>query len=162
MENTLKTTITIEFAASEVQTAAEILAHVAAARKIAGYTERCPSAPAAQADDAEPAPERPTRGRKPRAAKAVESTVEPEIEPQPVDDPGDLPSDDTEPTPAENKSGVTHDDIREVMVGVIDADDSNRERVLAKLKAVGAKSVGTIPDDELGGFYEFLVGLKNA
>lgn len=57
---------------------------------------------------------------------------------------------------------VTHDDVRDLMAEVIEADEDNRPKVLKQLNKIGAKSVGTIKDEDLADFFGFLQSLKDA
>ena len=85
------------------------------------------------------------------AAQSGELDAEPEPKADADDDARD-----------ERSSGVTHDDIRDLMAEVIDADEDNRPKVLKQLSKIGAKSVGTIKDEDVADFFGFLQSLKDA
>lgn len=76
-------------------------------------------------------------------------------------EPADEPAND-DARSKRSTGNVTHDDIRDLMAEVIEADDDNRSKVLKQLAKIGAKSVGTIKDEDLDDFFEFLQSLKNA
>lgn len=157
MENPiLKTTITVEFAHGETAIAADVLNLIAAARAGAPVS---PSAGVQEAKNSpEPAPE-PKRPSRPRSTSSRSRRSEPAPEPEHQEENQD-DSRDNKPEGARNDT-VTHDDIRDLMSEVIEADDENRAKVLKQLGKIGAKSVGTIKDEDLPGFYEFLQTLKD-
>lgn len=72
----------------------------------------------------------------------------------------DTPDDERRPERGNRQDNVTHDDIRDLMADVIDADETNRSKVLKQLSKIGAKSVGTIKDEDVADFFEFLQSLK--
>lgn len=159
MENPiLKTTITVEFAHGETAIAADVLNLIAAARAGASVS---PSAGVQEAKNSpEPAPEpEPKRPSRPRSTSSRSRRSEPAPEPEHQEENQD-DSRDNKPEGARNDT-VTHDDIRDLMSEVIEADDENRAKVLKQLGKIGAKSVGTIKDEDLPGFYEFLQTLKD-
>lgn len=82
-------------------------------------------------------------------------------DPEPEDSGNDPePEDERRPQQGNRQDEVTHDDIRDLMAEVIDADDANRAKVLKQLTKIGAKSVGTIRDEDVAEFFEFLQTLK--
>lgn len=66
------------------------------------------------------------------------------------------------PEPTGRSTDVTHDDVRDIMAEVIEADEDNRPKVLKQLNKIGAKSVGTIKDEDIADFFDFLHSLKDA
>ncbi|EXZ98237.1 hypothetical protein M087_4215 [Bacteroides fragilis str. S23 R14] len=159
MENPiLKTTITVEFAHGETAIAADVLNLIAAARAGAPVS---PSAGVQEAKNSpEPAPEpEPKRPSRPRSTSSRSRRSEPAPEPEHQEENQDDSRDNK--TECTRNDTVTHDDIRDLMSEVIEADDENRAKVLKQLGKIGAKSVGTIKDEDLPGFYEFLQTLKD-
>ncbi len=152
----LKTVLTVEFAADEMQIAANAMQLIAAARK--GTLAVTGDDPEPK-DEKDPEPEKPTRSRRSRRttdeAPATRSRrSEPEPEPEAEEN-------DARPERGGRSTDVTHDDIRDLMAEVIEYDDSNRSKVLKQLTKIGAKSVGTIKDEDVADFFEFLQTLKD-
>lgn len=81
---------------------------------------------------------------------------------EPADEPADEPEEDARPARNTKATDVTHDDIRDLMVGVIEADEDVKPKILKQLSKIGAKSVGTIKDEHVADFFEFLQSLKDA
>ena len=106
-------------------------------------------------DETAPEPEKPTRTRRSRRS-AEPAQQAPEPEPKPAED--NAPAQGVQ---AQN-SGITLDDVRDLLAEVIEADEeNNRPKVMKRLKDMGAKSVSSIPSEEVDGFYDFLQSLRN-
>lgn len=132
---------------------------MAANNAVANAADTAGKVLAKYADESEP--DKPARARRSRkvADGAPERPRHAETEPdnEHEDDNNARP----EPAPrAERPGSVTHDDIRDLMANVIEADEDNRPKVLKQLGKIGAKSVGTIKDEDLADFFEFLQSLK--
>lgn len=60
---------------------------------------------------------------------------------------------------ASNKK-LTHDDVRDLMATVINSDPGARAAILAQLKAMNVRSVGSIASEALPELYAFLQTLQ--
>jgi hypothetical protein len=175
MENQiLKTVVTVEFAADETGIAAAALSLIANARKGAKSENEAqtnhkpePDPEPVRSHDREPEPAR-SRDREPepepkparsRRRGSRNAAPEPEPEPEAGKDTGPEPENDE---PGRYQNDVTHDDVRELMAGVIELEDGNRSKILKQLNRIGAKSVGAIKDEDLSDFFDFLQALKNS
>ena len=58
------------------------------------------------------------------------------------------------------KKDITHGDIRDLMGEVIEIDEDVKRAILDEMNRIGTKCVGTIKDEHLADFYDFLQSLR--
>lgn len=183
-----KTIITLEFAWGEEAIASAVMAVVAAGRDGVAMSPALAKLETvmrgdAIADGAESESEKPKRKAASRKKKesAVESddaeTTRRRGAADPDEDVEEAPrrrrtaDDDDEPRrrraadpdeekPNKKRGALTHDDVRDLMAEVIESDETLKGKIAKELKAFNARSVGTLAEDDLPEFFDFLKGLK--